>query len=489
MRRALQGLAWAVLAWTLVQALTFHRDLIRFPYPLDINEPAQAILAQAVAQGRSANDLQSLPELATHYGPGQSLLSGTLCRWGFACTLQGQRALAAGLIGLILLGMLLAFYRARLGVLESAAFLLWAYLSLLLNLTPAARPDALGLALWFWALLLPFLFPAAGWALAAAAILLNLAFATKVYFWWGAAALVLSLMSQPRRALSFLGLFLGAGAATLALLHAFAPFALYESILVQLQSDNTAYDRGHMVWQLKAVFIQMAPLSLPLLALSRFAPKDGARPRIWGAATLLGALLFILVFGGARGGKFIYAVHFVLLPALVWLGVALAPWGRHRLVLALLLAFNAAWMARMTLHAQFKPGSGTHAAWSRAQSLVEGARQPYVTSEFALVSQAKGQPVFDSGLSDEIRFLVEPKAWKSAVFPRWRELDQQNRLWQAKARARLLDPATDLVMINPESPLAFPEILRERYKPVGKHLLFYPQTGGGSMVLQFERRP
>ena len=94
-------LALALLA-VLARTLVFHRRLIEFPYPLDLSEPAQGLLAQGVAAGFSTGDLANFPELSNHYGPFYSLVTGTLCRFGFACGLPGQRFFSALCIALIL---------------------------------------------------------------------------------------------------------------------------------------------------------------------------------------------------------------------------------------------------------------------------------------------------------------------------------------------------------------------------------------------------
>ncbi len=100
--RAFNGLVLLVLALILAKVLVFHARLICYPYPLDLSEPAQALLAQGVAAGRSTGDLAQLPGLSNHYGPLYSLVTGFLWAHGLACGLPGQRLFCALCLALIL---------------------------------------------------------------------------------------------------------------------------------------------------------------------------------------------------------------------------------------------------------------------------------------------------------------------------------------------------------------------------------------------------
>ena len=237
--------AWALLCLIWIQALNFQWKLIHFPYPLENSEPAWSLLAQAGAAGDNPGALSSLPLESNPYGPLYPALCAQLCKQGLACDSQGQRALTAILIfGLV---AILAACCLKLGAswLETACIAVWIHAALLIGLTPASRPDALGCLLSYAGLALPFFFEDAWASLGPGSASFQRRRFQQALFCIRPLVLALRLLLQDRRRfwifvpMQFLALGL-----SLAWVLKSQPYALYESVLCQLNVVH--YDAGHM---------------------------------------------------------------------------------------------------------------------------------------------------------------------------------------------------------------------------------------------------
>ncbi|HTB23264.1 MAG TPA: hypothetical protein VK914_11230 [bacterium] len=494
MSRRLGELYWIFLALVLLvvlaRTLAFHSRMIAFPYPLDLSEPAQGLLAQGVAAGYSTGDPANFPELSNHYGPFYSLVTGALCRFGIACDLRSQRMLSAVFIALLLLILGLVCRRARAGWLETAALALWAYELLLIHLTPIARPDALGTLLWFAGLALPFLAAYSGPSLALAALLFALAGLTKVYFLVGPLFLALGLILLRRpRALAIFVAFQGLALALAGLWIAECyPYDLYVSVLNQ--TNNLNFDQAHMLLQLWVLLWVASPCFAPLLigaGLSlRRDPAGEPDGREWGLYGALGLLLFITVFGGAEGGLFTYLVQLAMLPFAAWFAFFRPARPLRRGLLCALLVLNAVCASRVAVHKGFEPGGPVLRNWEAADALVAKARQPVVSSDLDLSVEARGLPVFDTGLSDFSWLLfLRPETWKTRLFPHSADMVGRYRAWQERTRLALENPRTDLVEVTDYGHYGFWDLLHSRFRPLGRIQIAYPQCGWAVYWLEF----
>jgi hypothetical protein len=479
-----------VLVVVLAETLAFHRRLIAFPYPLDLSEPAEGLLAQGVAAGLSTGDPANLPALSTHYGPFYSLVTGALCRVGWACDLQSQRMLSAVFIALILALLAAVCRRAGAGTLETAALALWVYELLLIHFTPIARPDALGTLLWFAGLAVPFLADYSALSLAAAAILFTLAGLTKVYFLTGPLFLGLGLLLLRRpKAFGVFSVLQALALASAALwMEKEYPYDLYVSVLNQ--TNNLNFDQAHMFLQLWVVLWVASPCFVLLLAagFGGRRPASGADPdgREWGLYGALGLLLFICIFGGALGGLFTYLIQLSVLPFAAWFAFTCRRLPRWRPLLCGFLVLNAACAARVALHKGFEPGGPVLRNWNQADALVRRAAQPVVPSDLDITVESRGLPVFDTGLSDfSWLLLLRPGTWKTRLFPDSGELLFRYRAWQQRTRLAVADPRTDLVVVSDYGHCDFTDLLRSRYRPLGRLQIAYPQCGWAVYWLEF----
>lgn len=479
---------WLVLLALLARTLLFHADLIRFPYPLDGHEPAQEELARGVAQGLSSGDASTFPMMVSVYGPVYSLLTGGLCRLGLACDLQGQRALCALLLAALLVLLAAVCLRSGAGVLGTAALLAWGYELLLINVTPIARPDALGLLLWFAGLAAPFLLGESLPVLALTAALFALAAATKLYFLCGPLYLAAGLALAGRwRALGRFAVLQSAAllAAGLWLAHSF-PLDLYVGALNQ--TTNLTFDTAYLLWQCRRVLLDASPFALPLLACTAWwrwrARGTGAGSAgsggAWGVYAGVGMALFVLFLGGALGARFTYLIQLVLLPCLAWFAGALPSSGRWRPVVLTLLLGNALCTAQaLALHPGLEPDGTVAREWRRAGALVELARRPMVCADLDFTLRARGLKVYDTGLNN-CDFLLRPRDPRlvRALLPRLPELIDRYQAWLNAAWGDALDPRTDLLAVHDGSPLAFGGAVRDRFVPIGTLHVDYPQTQG-----------
>ena len=462
------------------RTLAFHRDLIHYPYPLDSHEAAQEVLARGVAAGVSTGDLEQYPRYADLYGPVYPLLTGLLCRRGFGCSLSDQRLLCALFLGAVLALLAAACRRAGAGWLETGAISLWGYELLLINITPTAHPDCLGLLLWFGALTLPFLVGGAAWSLAVAAALVAVAALTKAYFATGALYLALGLALAGRwEALRIYAVWqaFAFGIAGVWLLALYP----YDPTLVLLLSagSNMTFSVEHLLLQLWVLGIRAAPLLLPLVAVSLRGDRlvDAGSGSEWGIYGALGLALFIGVFGGATGALFTYAVQLALLPVLPWFAATCRRLPSARGWWVSMLVLNALLTARMALHGGFSADSVSSKNWLAVTQAVAGARRPFVSSDLAAAVSGRGLPVFDTGLSDARRLPPSyPDGWKARLFPHIGDLYGREQAFLGEARSALVDPATDLVILNPDSPVYFKDLLDARFRKVGRIQVGYPQV-------------
>ncbi|MGH7442481.1 MAG: hypothetical protein ACREKE_07410, partial [bacterium] len=447
-----------LLAAVLAKVLMFHARLISYPYPLDPSEPAQGLLAQGVAEGRSLGDLSKWPGMSDHDGPIYGMVTGWLCRHGLACGLQGQRLLCA-----LFLGFILAIFVAdcrRLGAPwpHTLALALWVYELLLVHFTPVAGPDALGLLLWFAGLSLPFLVGDGLLVLALSAVLFALAGLTKVYFLCGPLFLGLGLLMRKRKLEGFV--FVQALALGVAFwwLERWGPFNLYVAVLSRTHNPN--FDWGRILMQLWVVLVLASPAFVLLLVLAGLGRiggggvdaahgREGHGGGSWALYGALGLLLFVAVFGRERGGQFSRLIQLSVLPFAVCFSGVCARSGRSRFMGTLLLAalaVNVLGGAEVALHHGFAPDSPALRQWENADALVQAAHFPVVSSDLDLSVEAKDLPVYDTGLSDfHWTLRVPPTGWKARLFPRIGLLQARWRAWQGRYAFALRDPRTDLV--------------------------------------------
>lgn len=479
-----------VLLVVLAETVAFHRRLISFPYPLDLSEPAEGLLAQGVAAGLSTGDPANLPALSSFYGPMYSLVTGSLCRFGWACDLQSQRLLSALFIAMILALLAAVCRRAGAAWLETGALTLWIYELLLVHFTPIARPDALGTLLWFAGLAIPFLAEYSALSLAAAALLFTLAGLTKVYFLTGPIFLGLGLLLLRRpRALGVFSIFQGLAlaAAGMWMLNDY-PYDLHVSVLSP--ASNLNFDRSHMLLQLWVILWVASPC-FALLVVAAFigpgpGPGDVADGKEWGLYGALGLLLFIGVLGGARGGLFTYLIQLSVLPFAAWFAFCCRSMPRWRPLLCVLLAVNAACAERVAVHKGFEPAGPVLRNWEQADALVRRAAQPVVPSDLDLTVESRGLPVFDTGLSDFSWLLRQsPGTWETRLFPDSGELLFRYRAWQQRTRLAVENPRTDLVVVSDYGHCDFTDLLQSRFRPLGRLQIAYPQCGWAVYWLEF----
>lgn len=197
----------------------------------------------------------------------------------------------------------------------------------------------------------------------------------------------------------------------------------------------------------------------------------------WGLYAAVGLLIFVLVLGGSTGARFTYLIQLCLLPffpfAAAVLGRSIRPrfWGLG------FLLFSVVWASGLTVRTDLKPGSPESMHWANDVALLRTAKRPFAQSDFNLDLTARGLPVYDSGLSLDFKDSITAAGWKARLFPDTAALRQRYLAWVGRCRQVVADPATDMVVVNPESDLYFPDLLNLGYRKTGAIPCYYPQTG------------
>jgi hypothetical protein len=472
------ALVAVTLAAVLVATLRFHHQLVACPHALDSAEPAEAFIAKGVANGVDFGDPANIPKYSEGYGPVYMLVTGELCRLGVACDLPSQRALCALFIAGIVALVGLLCRRLDVPWLETLCAALWAYQLMLLNVTPISRPGALGALLWLAGLAVPFLLDYSAPSLVLAALLIALATFTKLYFLCAAGYLGAWLVWRRGR----YAFFAAWQAAFLVLVglwaHHWLPFLFYGSVLVHLNASPSV--PAYMGWQLRQMLgshspgLAAAALLFPLL-LRRGLARQGAEWAFYGA---FGLALFILFLGGALGGRFTYFTQLAALPFLPFAAATFSRLLKPRLLALGLLLASAAWAAQGTLMPDFRGGSACAANWGAVDSLVGMSSHPFVDSDLDCSLSSRGLPIQSTGMCTWFQNATRAHGLAARLFPLAGEMDGRYQAWIAQGRAMVRDPATDLVIVSPDSQLYFKDLLDQGYVKVLKTLLPYPLTGG-----------
>jgi len=474
------ALALFALALALAVTIRFHRDLVNAPFPLDSHEPAQAILAQGVAQGVDFTAMGNLPRYSEVYGPLYPALAGALCAHGWACDVRGQRALVALLLGMVL--VVLALLSRRLGVpwLETACVVSWAYELLLINVTPIARPDALGLLLWISGLAVPFLLDYSLASLGAATVLFTLAAATKLYFLCGPGFLALALLARRPRALPYFvalqALLVGLAAAWLS---QHRPFLFYGSILAQSIGGLT-FSYAYMFWQIRQVCLLHSP-GLLLLAyaalLGLFSRERRQAGWEWALYGGLGLGLFVAILGGSLGARLTYLIQLAVVPFLPY-GVAasLRVFGRNFLLLGILVV-SVVWAMGQTVHAGFEPAGRCRQDWDAANARVAASRRPFVEGSLDMALQDRPELIHETGMSRDLYQASLSPRWQTSRYALSADIAKQWQAWYRQGMERMLDPGTDLVVLSSYSPYYLPDALAKAgLRKQASIFLQFPQT-------------
>lgn len=484
----LRVLVAVTLALVFGATLLYHRELISFPYPLDSSEPAEAFIARGVAANVDMRSLDQLPMYSEGYGPVYMYITGNLCRLGIACDLPSQRLLCAFFIAGVILIITLVCRKLAVPWLETLCAALWAYELLLVNVTPIARPGALGTLLWLAGLALPFLLDYSALSILGAALLITLAAFTKLYFLSGAGYLGAWIFFHKRERLP---LFTGALLGFLALLCAvnlyLLPWQFYGNVLVGI--NDSAKSGNYMLWQLEAILLQHSPgLTLAALLLP-FLPRWG-RPGggwEWALYGAFGTVLFVFLLGGATGGRFTYFIQLAALPFLPMAASIFSRLLRPRLLALGLLLACAAWAAKLTVHPYFGPEGNSAKAWRTADALLGMAKHPFVDSDMDCSLASRGLPVDSTGMCAWFQRATYAHGLAARLFPRTADMAKRYQSWLDAGRARVADPSTDMVMVAPDSPLHFTDLLDASYILVAKVPVPYPLTGGTSLLWVYIR--
>lgn len=457
------GIAWLCVIWARMAVS---------PAPQEMREAAPLLSTLAFLAGQNPYAVATLPGPANLYGPLYPLVA-VPAAWVLGPTLIAMRATTAA----CLLGASLILHRAcraegggrTLSLLLTAQVLAgWLYW-----VGPTTRPDALGLLLMLAGCAAfaraPFRWPNF-LALLAAALL---GFAAKIYFVFPAFVAAAWVFWRGRHALGIaygLAASLGLAATILGLATLFPGWA---AVVLGANIGAAIYDPHHLLRQAG----DWTVFSLPLLAgLAAVAPAAWAalrRPRtigFWAFAALAGLSALLLRLGGHDGAHMTYFFHLLSPFAAVALAAAAgeAPLPRRAVACAfpLALLLNAHWFPW-----QVQRFAAAEAGFAAAARLIEAARSPLATTEFAPLLLAAGRPAPETGHSEYFAGVLAaaPPSWLAPLLPPRAVLEARAAALAAPIETGLAARAFDLVLTNPFGFGLMPRpLLEANYAPAGR---------------------
>ena len=167
-----------------VQLISYHYQLIIYPYPLEVREGAMLVTTNLLLQNINPYNLEQMPLATNVYGIFYHLIVYPLAQlWG--PTFMVHRAVSGSAIILScgLIALFLRKHNVRWIYSFAAALLLYALW--LFHSTPIAKPDALGGLFFLLSVFLPVLLRYTSFSLVLSIVFGIFAFYTKPYFLFG----------------------------------------------------------------------------------------------------------------------------------------------------------------------------------------------------------------------------------------------------------------------------------------------------------------
>lgn len=169
------------LALLLLMLFVYHVKLIVFPYPLEYREGAIIQTTQILLEGKNPYSLDNQPQSSNVYGIFYHLVAYPIAKLAGA-NLTSHRAITGFFIISACVMVFLFALKRKSSPILSIIFISLLYASLLVNQTPLARPDSLGLFLLLLAFYIPLKFDYSNSSIFLSALIGIFAFFTKSYF-------------------------------------------------------------------------------------------------------------------------------------------------------------------------------------------------------------------------------------------------------------------------------------------------------------------
>lgn len=241
-----------------------HYHLVKYPLPLDYNEPIMSGITADFVAGDSPYSFASQPARMAVYPPLNNLIIAPLTLV-FGNTLPLHRAVN-GIFIVASCGLcFLMTYKASRSTQNSLAAALIFYAGLLYYSTPIAGPNGIGIFLFLLSLCIPWRFQFSNRSLAAALALGVMAFYAKQYFIasLGYIALYLFLAVSKQRAVIFGVLSALIFLVSLALMHYTSPYFIDDTITAGVAATAVFASSKAMLKQL----LEYGQIYLPVLAI------------------------------------------------------------------------------------------------------------------------------------------------------------------------------------------------------------------------------
>lgn len=435
--------------------------------PQEMREAAPLLTTLAFLAGHNPYALATLPGPASLYGPLYPLVAVP-----FAMLLGPGLAAMRIANGVAIIAASVILFRlcrrqgadriaAALGTaLALAGWLYW--------VGPTVRPDGLALALCLGGVAL-FTRKAPGWrGFLPALVLWLLAFAAKLYFVFPAfvAALWTFCTGRVRLGIAFAAAAAAGVTASIVLLALLFPG--WPAVALGSSLGATVYDGGHLLRQAADWALFSLPLLAGLLVLAagpwprrRLNLSDRSFPAF---AAWSGLVALVASLGGHTGAHMTYFFH--LLSPFAIIALAGAAGTRPAVRRAISFAFPAA----ILLNAHWFPWrigafAEAEAGFAEAAMLIEAARAPLATTEFAPLLIEAGRPAPENGHAEYFAVALShpPPALLAPLWPPATQLADQLRRLETPIKDGLASERFDLVLTNPFGFGLIPRPLLERH--------------------------
>jgi hypothetical protein len=457
-------------------------DNLPVRYPLEYRENAMVLFTRLMTEGHNPYSLELRPVNINVYGIGYHWAVFPFAKV-IGCTAPLHRAVSVFFVVATCIALGWAIRRDGVPILFSAVGALLLFIHLGQGLSIVARPDSLGLFLFFTSLAIPFCFHFSRASLAISIGLSILGFLTKPYFLlsWGLVPAYVFFFVSKRR-----GIWTGVAAivallGTVVLIHRIYECYFTETFIVPLNASNRRW--GHLQetgssflllnWGL--VLLLLRPVVAGVFLRRREWTGDGVVEQsrrlfdfvnldkpllgrtisIPAAVLICDGLVMVLLLGLHPGNGILY-YHQLLTPFLIWTVFRQfrADWRRQGLSI-LLITLNLTFVSGRTPRL---PGDYTK-EWKTIEELLAAKKEIFAAPHLAHILARQNKPVYDTGMTEYHRAALDRNPFSISSAYR-----QRAEAYREELTDKVRQQKFDLIVITPGLGRAFPLMeLRTHY--------------------------
>ena len=476
LRPAMLAMALLVAGYVAVWIL----DNLPARYPLEYRENAIVLFTRLMTEGHNPYSIELRPANINVYGIVYHWVVYPFAKV-IGCTAPLHRTASVFFIVATCIALGWVLRRDGVPILFSAVGALLLFVHLGQGLSIVARPDSLGLFLFFASLAIPFCFRFSAPSLVISIGLSILGFLTKPYFLlsWGLVPAYVFLCVSKRR-----GIGTGVGAmvalpGTVILIHGIYECYFTETFFIPLNSSNRSWRHLREVGS-SFLLLNWGLLLVLLGAVLTFLRRKeqaggvaGEKTRRWfdfghldepllgraiplpAAVLICNSLVMVLLLGLHPGNGILY-YHQLLTPFLIWAVFRQfhADWRRYGLSILLITA-NLTFLSGRT--PRF-PGD-FRKEWTTIEKLLADEKDVFAAPHLAHILASQNKPVYDAGMTEFYRGALRrnPLSISSAY-------QERVRTYREEVADKVSQQTFDLVVVTPGLAPALPLAeLRKHY--------------------------